>query len=145
MGVVGAPFTWCNNHFNEEVTWVRLDRGVATLAWTQLFPTVCIHHIQGTLSDHCPLWLCSNNENVRFYKKENPGLFRFEAVWLKDETCEGIIKRAWNSQNFGELVGRLIGKVEACRSSLQKWSRLSFGNIRHMIIQKTKQLAQAET
>ena len=75
LGFVGAPFTWCNNHFNEEVTWVRLDRGVATLAWTQLFPTVCIHHIQGTLSDHCPLWLCSNNENVRFYKKENPGLF----------------------------------------------------------------------
>ena len=30
-------------------------------------------------------------------------------------------------------------------SSLQKWSRLSFGNIRHMIIQKKKQLAQAET
>ena len=78
-------------------------------------------------------------------KKKKFQVFHFEAVWLKDEACEGIIKKAWSGQNFGELVGRLIGKVEACRSSLQKWSRLSFGNITHMIIQKKKQLAQAET
>ena len=76
-------------------------------------------------------------------KKPRP--FLFEAVWLKDEACEWIIIRAWSGQNFGELVGRLIGKVKACRSSLQKWNRLSFGNIRQMIIQKKKQLTQAKT
>ena len=68
LGFLGAPFTWCNNQFDGEVTWIQLDRGVATLAWTQLLPTVRIHHNQDTLSDHCPLWLCSYDENVRFYK-----------------------------------------------------------------------------
>jgi len=34
--------------------------------------------------------------------------------------------------------------MDACRSSLQKWSRLSFGNIHHLLAQKKKQLAQAE-
>ena len=142
LGFVGSPFTWCNNQFGGEVTWIRLDNGVATPSWTQLFPTVRIHHLQGTLFDHCPLWLCSDDENVRFYKKSRP--FWFEAVWLKDERCEGVIKRAWSGQNIGEPIGRLISKVEACRSSLQKWSKLSFGNIRRMLVQKKKQLAQAE-
>ena len=143
FGFVGTPFTWCTNQFEGEVIWIRLDRGVATPNWIQLFPTVCIHHIGGTLSDHCPLWLCSDDENVRFYKKSRP--FRSEAVWLKDEACEGVIKRAWNDHNYGNPVGRLIGKVEACRSSLQKWSRLSFGNIRRMLKQKRKKLVQAES
>ena len=80
---VCSPFTWCNNQFDGEITWIRLDRGVATPSWSQLFPTVRVHHFPGTLSDHCPLWLCSDDENVRFYKKSRP--FRFEAVWLKDE------------------------------------------------------------
>ena len=45
---------------------------------------------------------------------------------------------------MGEPVGRLICKVDACQLNLQKWSRLSFGNIRHLLAQKKKQLAQAE-
>ena len=114
---------------------------MATPSWSQLFPTVRIHHLQGTLFDHCPLWLCSD-ENVRFYKKSRP--FHFEAVLLKDERCEGIIKRAWGGRNFGEPVDRLIGKIDVCRSSLQKWSRQSFGNICHLLAQKKKQLSQAE-
>lgn len=140
MGFIGSPSTWCNNQFDGEVTWIRLDKGVATPSWSQLFPTIRIHHLQGTLSNHCPLWLCFDDENVRFYKKSRS--FRFEAV--KDERCEGIIKGAWSGQNFGELVDRLIGKIDACRLSLQKWSKQSFSNIRRLLAQKKKQLAQAE-
>ena len=142
LGFVGLPFTWCNNQFDGEVTWIWLDRGVATPSWSQLFPTIRVHHLPGTLSDHCPLWLCSDDENVKFYKKSRP--FRFEAVWLKDEGCEVVIKKAWSGRNMGEPVDRLIWKVDACRSSLQTWSRTSFGNIRRLLTQKKKQLAQAE-
>ena len=106
LGFVGLPFTWCNNQFDGEVTWIRLDRGVATPSWSQLFPTIRVHHLPGTLSDHCPLWLCFDDENVKFYKKSRP--FRFEAVWLKDEGCEVVIKKAWSGRNMGEPVDRLI-------------------------------------
>ena len=69
LGYVGSPFTWCNNQFDGVITWIRLDRGVATTSWSQLFPTVRVHHIAGSLLEHCPLWVCSDDENVRFYKK----------------------------------------------------------------------------
>ena len=101
-----------------------------------------MHHVQGTLLDHCPLWICSNDENVRFYNKSRP--FRFEAVWLRDENCEGIIKSAWNGGNSRNLVDRLMGKVEAYKVRLKTWSRLSFGNIRRLLTQKKKELVQAE-
>ena len=68
LGFVGLPFTWCNNHFEVGVTWIRLDRGVATPLWSQMFPTVRVHHVAGSLSDHCLLWLSSDDENARFYK-----------------------------------------------------------------------------
>ena len=72
LGFVRPPFTWSNNHFEGEMIWIWLDRGVATPSWSELFPTVQLHHIEGTLYDHCPLWLCSDDENVRFYKKSRP-------------------------------------------------------------------------
>lgn len=34
LGFVGLPFTWSNNQFDGVVTWIHLDRGVATLAWS---------------------------------------------------------------------------------------------------------------
>ena len=78
IGFVGSTFTWYNNRINEMVTWIRLDRGVAIPSQSQLIPTVRVHHVEGSLLDHCPLWIRSNDENIRFYKRNRP--FRFEAV-----------------------------------------------------------------
>lgn len=74
LGFVGSPFTWCNNQFDGVVTRIRLDRGVATPSWSQMFPSAKVHHISGSLSDHCPLWICSYDENRRFYKNGHPPL-----------------------------------------------------------------------
>ena len=109
------------------ITWIRLDRGVATASWFQKFPTVRVHHIAGTLSDHCPLWICSDDENVRFYKRGRP--FRFEVMWMKDDRCEGVIKDAWEEQHWGNPINRLVTKVEACCTKLKTWNRTSFGHI----------------
>ncbi|KAL4626285.1 hypothetical protein ACB092_05G085100 [Castanea dentata] len=46
MGFVSSPFTWCNNRTDEAVTWIILDKGVATPSWSQLFPMVRVHHKQ---------------------------------------------------------------------------------------------------
>lgn len=136
LGYVGSPFTCCNNQFDGVVTWIRLDRGVATTSWTQLFPSVRIHHIAGSMSDHYPLWVCSDDENRRFYKKGRP--FHFKAVWMKDERCEDVIKNAWDGPSLGNRAESLVRKVDICRSSLQTWSKLSFGNIQCLLLQKKK-------
>jgi len=72
LGFVGSPFTWCNNQFNGTVKWIRLDRGVAMPSWTQIFPSVCVYHSACSFSDHSLLWICSDDENTRFYEKKVP-------------------------------------------------------------------------
>ena len=139
LGFVGSPFTWCNNQFDGVVTWIRLDRGVATPSWSQMFPSVRVHHILGSLSDQCPLWICSDDENRRFYKNGRP--FRFEAMWMKDEGCEGVIKNAWEGLHSGNPMTTLVHKIDKCRTKLKTWSRLSFGHIRKLLSQKKKLLA----
>nr|POE66421.1 hypothetical protein CFP56_29268 [Quercus suber] len=119
-------------------TWTRKAREANKTSTTHVEHP----HVQGTLLNHYPLWVCSNDENVRFYNKSRP--FRFEAVWLRDESCEGIIKSAWNEGNSGDSVDKLMGKVEARQLRLKTWSRLSFGNIRRLLTQKKKKLAKVK-
>ena len=142
LGFVSSPFTWCNNQFDGTVTWIRLDRGVATNPWIQMFPSTRVHHISGSLSDHSPLWICTDDENARFYRKRKP--FRFEAVWMRDEGCAAVIKNSWESQAPENPMGRVEQKLETCRESLQAWNKHSFGNICRMLQQKKKLLMQAE-
>lgn len=33
LGFNGFPYTWCNCRFGAQNTWIRLDRGVATIEW----------------------------------------------------------------------------------------------------------------
>lgn len=97
------------------VTWIRLDRGVATPSWAEMFPTVRVHHIEGSLSDHTPLWVCSDDEQVQFYKKKKKKRpFRFEAMWMKDEGCGDVMRKAWESSVRGAPMENLIHKVDVC-------------------------------
>ena len=127
LGYVGSPFTWCNNQLKGVITWIKLDKGVATPSWTTMFPYVRVHHIASSLLNHSPLWVCSDDENTRFYTKRRP--FRFEAVWMRDKHSEGVIKNAWGCHTRGKLMDNLIHKVEECRIQLQTWSRHFVGNI----------------
>lgn len=142
LGYIGSPFTWCNNKFDGVVTWIKLDRGVASSSWSKKFPSVRVHHISGSLSDHCPLWIFSDDENVRFYKRDRP--FRFEVMWMKDNGCEGVVKDVWENQYSGTSMNRLVSEVEACCTKLKTWNRLSFGHIQSLLEKKRKMLAQAE-
>ena len=109
---MGALYTWCNNQFDRIITWIRLDRGVAISSWIQMFPSTQVHHISGSLLDHFPLWICTDDENARFYRKRRP--FRFEVVWMKDEQCEGVIKHTWGSQSVDNPMNKFVRKIKTC-------------------------------
>lgn len=70
--------------------------------------------------------------------------FRFEAVWMKEEQCGGVIKNAWEGQGMGSPMQNFIHKMDRCCVQLQTWSRMSFGNMCRLLGQKKKSLAQAE-
>ena len=63
---------------------------------------------------------------------------------MKDERCEGVIKDAWVRQKLGNPMKKVMGKIDACSTSLRSWSQLSFGNIRRMLEIKKEQLIQVE-
>ena len=69
--------------------WEQLDRGVATIDWILKFLTVRVHILDFSSSNHKPLCLCSNDENLHFYHRKHP--FRFEAMWLKNDNCDWVV------------------------------------------------------
>ena len=93
LGFNGFPFTWCNRRPGDQNVWIRLDRGVATIEWILRFLTTRIHHLDCFHSNHKPVLLCMDSELNWFYRKSRP--FQFDAMWLKDSTCEGVIRNSW--------------------------------------------------
>ncbi|KAK9993994.1 hypothetical protein SO802_023697 [Lithocarpus litseifolius] len=142
LGFNGYPFTWCNRRPSDQNTWIRLDRGVATIDWILRFPTTRIHHLDVFHSDHKPLLLCLDSEYRRFYRKGKP--FRFEAIWLKDHSCESVIKDAWGEQVVSESVWGFQQKIVACQCNLKVWDKNCFGHVRNSLQKKLKELQVAE-
>ena len=90
LGFNGFQFTWSNKRPGEQNVWIRLDRGMATIEWILRFPTSRIHHLDAFHSNHKPILLCSGSELRRFYRKGRT--FQFEAMWLKDNSCDKVIR-----------------------------------------------------
>lgn len=74
MGAVGGPFTWCNSNTKE-----RLDRGLASSAWRDVFPFSRVVHLAPSKSDHIPLLLEIRAEPQTLHRRRR--LFRFEEIW----------------------------------------------------------------
>ena len=90
LGFNEYPFAWCNRRLGDQNVCICLDKGVALVEWILKFPSSQIHHLEAFHSNHKPILLYTDSEFKRFYIKGCP--FRFEAMWIKDNSCEGIIK-----------------------------------------------------
>lgn len=142
LGFNGFPFTWSNRRPRVQNVWIRLDREVATIEWILKFPTSRIHHLDAFHSNHKPLFLCSDSELKRFYRKGHP--FRFEAMWLKDNSCDGVVKNAWGDDSVGGSAWSFNKKIYACRDNLREWNRKSFGHVRNLLQRKLANLKSLE-
>ena len=142
LGFTGFPFTWCNRRPGDHNVWIRLDRGVATVDWFLQFPTSRIHHLECFHSDHRPILLISDAEQKRFYRKGRP--FRFEAMWIKDRSCEDVVKQSWADFLGSNPVSILLQKITSCQVNLSTWNRVTFGHVRNTLAKKLKELSQAE-
>ena len=120
LGFNGFPFTWCNRRPGNHNTWVRLDRGVATVDWILRFPTIRVHHLDCFHSDHKPVFLGLDFEVNRFYR--NGRLFHFGAMWLKDNSCEKVIQTSWKSARWFGLVDKFNQNIVSCQEGLKEWN-----------------------
>jgi len=76
------------------------------------FPTTCVHHLEAFHFDHRPIILVFDSQLKRFYRKGR--LFRLEVMWLKDKSCENIIKNLWVSLLEPSPVRVLTKKNSIC-------------------------------
>ena len=120
IGYNGYPFIWSNQRPIHHNVWVRLDREVASVDWMLKFPTTRVHHLEAFYSDRRPILLVSNFKQKRFYQKGRP--FRFEAMWLKDKSCENVIKTSWESSLGTSPVINFLKKIDLCQENLRVWN-----------------------
>ena len=109
--------------------------------WFLRFPTSRIHYLECFHSDHRPILLISDVEQKRFYKKGQP--FWFEAMWVKDKTCEEVIKDSWAGLDDTNPVRKLLRKITSYQDNLHTWNRVTFG-LRTTLAKKLKELSFAE-
>jgi endonuclease/exonuclease/phosphatase family metal-dependent hydrolase len=61
----GAPWTFDNKQKGTRNVRVRLDRAVASLAWSEIYPNSMVHHLASCRSDHCPILLTVEHNSGR--------------------------------------------------------------------------------
>ena len=115
---------------------------MATIDWIPCFLAIRIHHLEAFHSDHKPLLLCLDSEFKRFYRKGRP--FRFEAMWLKDSTCENVIKKSWGDRMTSSKVWGFNRRILGCQQDLLEWNKKFFGHIQNTLARKLRELNHAE-
>nr|POF26901.1 hypothetical protein CFP56_37676 [Quercus suber] len=66
--------------------------------------------------------------------------FRFEAIWVKDDSCEKVIKDSWDSASLAASVWGFSKKLSLVQDNLKAWNRQSFGHVRNSLAKKLKEL-----
>lgn len=70
--------------------------------------------------------------------------FRFEEMWFSDRTCMEVVEVVWAAREVDNPTARVIRKIDKCGRELKIWERDHFGNVRKMLKEKRKELAEAE-
>ena len=142
MGFVGPKFTW--SRWLGARGWVRerLDRSLVSTNWAAMFPGLRLYNVATCSSYHNMLILKALLPKNRNKKRKQ--LFRFEAMWINEEECDGVVKESWER-------GRILGGqsqfrrcMDECSSSLQSWNRTNFGHVGRKIASLSKKLQWLE-
>lgn len=117
MGFLGDRFTWQRGQILE-----RLDRAVANVHWTDLFPHAALINSEMTRSDHRPIVMDTN------YLREVSGgevviRKKFEARWLQEDTVEEMVKTAWARAKARGDGPKLMEKVADVHEELHRWDK----------------------
>lgn len=103
LGYMGEKYTWERSRGTENWIQERLDRGLATKEWTELFPSAEVQVLEVSTSDHMPLYL---HLNRRVYMPK-PKRFKFENLWIHEQECRNIIQDCWNREGVDEILDKM--------------------------------------
>nr|POE67010.1 hypothetical protein CFP56_76325 [Quercus suber] len=63
----------------------------------------------------------------------------FEAMWLSDSECNGVVSTAWACNPEGTPMAVATKKIKKCKKMLKAWNKDRFGSVLQKI-KKTKEL-----
>ena len=105
LGYQGSPFTWCNNRVDSGIVSERLDHGLATIPWMNIFPEARVIHLHASNPNHYPICLVPTPDHSP--PKAKHRLFRFEEVWLSNPGYRETVAAAWTTQRTGSHMYRV--------------------------------------
>jgi hypothetical protein len=84
LGFSRDPFTWKHGRMRQ-----RLDRAVATNAWSIMHPGPMVQHLGYIRSDHRPILLDTDYHAGAAQGRSGP--HRFEAKWLRENNFRDVV------------------------------------------------------
>ncbi|XP_071906010.1 uncharacterized protein [Coffea arabica] len=115
VGFEGNPWTWSNQWQTGEIK-QRLDRGLSSGGWHNLFEHTRCTHIESLGSDHSMLIL-DTMPGARTKRKK----FFFDKRWIQREGIKEVVKKTWEEDVRGSRMFRVVNKIKRCRVALLKW------------------------
>ena len=109
-------------------------------SWFLKFPSIILHHLHCTSSNHMPLYINLLGLEIPSRRK----LFRFKEMWLSDECCGEVVEALWSSYHHGFSDSDILKMVDKCGQDLEWWNYNIFGNVRKELAKKKELLIQAE-
>nr|XP_027122295.1 uncharacterized protein LOC113739247 [Coffea arabica] len=131
--------TWSNNWEDEGEIRQRLDRGLSTIEWGQIFDKAKCEHVDTLGSDHSML-LIDNWPRIEKRKSR----FFFDKRWLKRSEVNQIVEQAWNQTVERNRMYRITRQVANCRVALLKWKNNFTGNSLIKINQMKQQIKEVK-
>ncbi|KAL2899875.1 hypothetical protein RDABS01_024957 [Bienertia sinuspersici] len=135
LGFTGSMFTWQRGNDPVRVIRERLDRFRACVEWCALFPWCSVRHFSIYKSDHAPILLSADTQRLW---RNGGKRFTFEALWLANGGCEGVVKEAWG----GNAGASISTKLDTCASELSLWAKKTFGDVKKRIKEKERELKE---
>ncbi|KAI9187217.1 hypothetical protein LWI28_025643 [Acer negundo] len=135
LGFKGTPFTWWNRCGGNNAIFERLDIGLGTLSWCELFQNHSVRHLPYWGSDHRPLLIKFDSKNRRWQSNysSRPRCFHMEELWTKFSNCKDIISSSWKETSRANEMSAIQEKLNKCDANLSTWSWQKFGgNSRRM-------------
>ncbi|XP_074352478.1 uncharacterized protein LOC141691607 [Apium graveolens] len=124
LGFTGDIFTWDRSRGTYKWVQERLDRGMATQQWMNMFLLAEVTVLEVTTSDHLPLMLQLHR---KVFEKRRCR-FKFENIWIGEREYRNIVQECWRQDGERDLME----KIMSCSLKLEEWGG---GLIREMKVQ----------
>jgi hypothetical protein len=126
LPLLGRRFTWYNAN---GIAMSRIDRGLVSWEWEDLWGACSLWVCPRDVSDHCPVVLKYGNDDWV------PKPFRFNNYWLEHRNFKTVVDEWWRGQEVeGWMAFVLKEKLRGLKFCLKEWHSSEFGSLETRIV-----------